>query len=75
MQRFDHVLDHHDRLLRDPDSCVEGIYGLATETLLGKRGDISVWLKDKLLKHCQHLGSQTSQITLEAESDDIVENN
>lgn len=49
MQHLDDFLDHLSRFRRYLEPCVEGVYGLVTETLRREGGKISIWLENNLI--------------------------
>ncbi len=49
MQHLDNVLNHLSRLRRHLEPCVEGVYGLVTETLRREGGKVSIWLENNLI--------------------------
>lgn len=59
MQHLDDLLDHLSRLRGHLEPCVEGVYGLVTETLGRKGGKVSIWFENNLII--------TGQLQLEVE--------
>ena len=49
MQPLDDVLDHLSRLRGHLEPCVEGVYGLVTETLRREGGKVTIWLENNLM--------------------------
>lgn len=49
MQHLDDVLDHLSRLRGYLEPCVEGVYGLVTETLGREGGKVSIWFENNLI--------------------------
>lgn len=49
MQHLDDVLDHLSRLRGYFEPCVEGVYGLVTETLGREGGKVSIWFENNLI--------------------------
>lgn len=49
MQHPDDVLDHLSRLQGHLEPCVEGVYGLVTETLRREGGKVSIRLENNLI--------------------------
>ena len=49
MQHLDDVLNHLSRLRWHLEPCVEGVYGLVTETLGREGGKVSIWLENDLI--------------------------
>ena len=49
MQHLDDVLDYPSRLRGHLEPCVEGFYGLVTESLGREGGKVSIWLQNNLI--------------------------
>ena len=49
MQHLDDVLDHPHRLRGHLQPCVEGVYGLVTETLGREGDDVFIWFENNLI--------------------------
>ena len=49
MQHLDDVLDDLSRFWGQLEPCVEGIYGLVTETLRREGCKVSIWLENNLM--------------------------
>jgi len=49
MQHLYDILDHLSRLRGHLEPCVEGVYGLVTETLRREGEKVSIWLENNLI--------------------------
>jgi len=67
MQHVNDVLDHPSRLQRDFEPCVEGVYGLVTETLRREGGKVSIWLENNLIITVSYSSNDMSVVLEPAE--------
>ena len=54
MQHLDDVLDHLSRLRGHLEPCVEGVYGLVTETLRREGAQVSIRVENNLIIAVNH---------------------